>query len=79
LDFTIIRIRKIKGKRNIPRIFQKIRIFGDIWKNVFLRRVLGIISGLFMGSGLCWWQLFLPTLSHGTTLRRDLDNWNIVS
>jgi hypothetical protein len=28
LDFTIIRIRKIKGRRNIPRIFQNLNIWG---------------------------------------------------
>jgi hypothetical protein len=43
----------------------------DIFGNVFLSRVPGIISGLFMSRGLCWWQLFLPTVSHGTTVRRD--------
>jgi hypothetical protein len=45
---------------------------------VFLSEVLGNISELFMDGGLCWWQLFLPTMSHGTTIRRDPDNWNTV-
>jgi hypothetical protein len=38
----------------------------DIWKikntNVFLSGVRGIIFGLFLGRGLCWWKLFLPTM-----------------
>jgi hypothetical protein len=36
------------------------------------------IYGLFMGGELCWWQLFLPIVSHGTTVRRDPHNWNTV-
>ena len=47
MDFIIIGIKR-KGKRNIPE-FE----FLDIWKientNVFLSRVIGIISGLFLG------------------------------
>jgi hypothetical protein len=54
LDFTSIGIRRIKGKKeyslNIPK-FEYLRILGK--SNVFLRRVSGIISGLFMGRGLC--------------------------
>jgi hypothetical protein len=55
--FTIIGIRKRKGKkysRDIPK-FEYLGIFGKSKiKNVFLRRVSRIISGLFMGGGLCW-------------------------
>jgi hypothetical protein len=46
--------------------------------NVFLSGVRGIISGLFLGRGLCWWKLFLPTVSHQTTVRRDPNSWNAV-
>jgi hypothetical protein len=49
LDFTIIGIRKRKGKkRNIPRIFQNLNIWGYLENkntNVFLSRVPGFISG----------------------------------
>jgi hypothetical protein len=38
----------------------------------------GIISGLFISRGLCWRQLFLPPVSHETTLRRDPNSWTIV-
>jgi hypothetical protein len=31
-----------------------------------------------MSRGLCWWQMFLPTVSHGTTVRRDPNNWNTL-
>jgi hypothetical protein len=31
-----------------------------------------------LGHRLCWWQLFLPTVSHGTTVRRDPNGWNNV-
>jgi hypothetical protein len=45
---------------------------------VFLSGVRGIIFGLFLGRGLCWWKLFLPTVSHQTTVRRDPNSWNAV-
>jgi hypothetical protein len=74
LDFIIIGIRKNKRKNeyswNIPE-FEYLEIFGK--SIVFFSRVPGIISGLFMSRGLCWWQLFLPTVSHGTIVRRDPD------
>jgi hypothetical protein len=54
--------------------FEYLEIFG----NVFLSGVPGNISGLFLGRGLCWWKLFLPTLSHGTTVRRDPNGRNTV-
>jgi hypothetical protein len=38
----------------------------------------GIIFGLFLGRGLCWWKLFLPTVSHQTAVRRDPNSWNVV-
>jgi hypothetical protein len=77
LDFIIIGIRKRKGKRNIHVIFQNLNFWGYL-ENVFLSRVSGIIFGLFMDRGLCWCQLFLPTVSHGTTVRQDPDNWNTM-
>jgi hypothetical protein len=40
--------------------------------------VSGIISELFLGRCLCWWQLFISTVSHETTVRRDPNSWNIV-
>jgi hypothetical protein len=49
-------------------MFQNLNIWGYLEK---LSRVPGIISGLFVGGGLCLWQLFLPIVSHGTTVRRD--------
>jgi hypothetical protein len=53
---------------NIPE-FEYLDIFGK--SNAFLSGVPRIISRLFLGRGLCWWQLFLPTVSHETTVRRD--------
>jgi hypothetical protein len=43
--------------------------------DIFLSGVSGIISGLFLGRGLCWWQLFLLTMSHETTVRWDPNSW----
>jgi hypothetical protein len=31
-----------------------------------------------MERGLCWWQLFLPIVSHGTLVRWDPNNCNTV-
>ena len=31
-----------------------------------------------MSRYLCWWQLFLPSLSHETRVRQHPDNWNTV-
>jgi hypothetical protein len=78
LDFIIIGIKR-KGKRNIPE-FEYLEIFrkSKIQMYVFLSGVVEIISGLFFGRGLCWWQLFLPTVSHGTTVRRDPNGWNTM-
>jgi hypothetical protein len=56
-------------------MFQNLNIWGYLEK---LSTVPGIISGLFVGGGLCLWQLFLPTVSHGTTVRRDPNNRNTV-
>jgi hypothetical protein len=46
--------------------------------NLFMSRVPEINSGLFLGRDLCWWQLFLPTMSRGTTVRRNPNGWNTV-
>jgi hypothetical protein len=75
LDFIII--GRKKGKEYSWNIleFEYLEIFG---KNVFLCGVRGIIFGLFLGRGLCWWKLFLPTMSHQTIVRRDPNSWNDV-
>jgi hypothetical protein len=31
-----------------------------------------------MSRCLCWWRLFVPTVSHGTTVRWDPDSWNTM-
>jgi hypothetical protein len=51
LYFTIIGIRKRKGRRNIPGIFQNLNIGGYLKNkkyNVFLSEVLGIFSRLIV-------------------------------
>jgi hypothetical protein len=80
LDFIITgRKRKRKG---IFLEYSRIWIFRDIWKikntNVFMSGVRGIIFGFFLGRGLCWWKLFLPTVSHQTAVRQDPNSWNVV-
>jgi hypothetical protein len=74
LDFIIIGIRKGKGKKKYSKKILKF----EYWLYLKIQKhqcvfsgVPGNISGLFMGGGLCWWLLFLPTVSHGTTVRRD--------
>jgi hypothetical protein len=69
LDFIIIGIKR-KGKRNIP-YFEYFEIFE---KSKGAKNYLWAILGqMFM-----LWQLFLPTVSHGTTVRRDPNSLNIV-
>jgi hypothetical protein len=77
LDF-IITGRKRKGKEYSWNIleFEYLEIFGK--SNVFLSGVRGIIFGLFLVRGLCWWKLFRPTVSHQTAVRRDPNSWNAV-
>jgi hypothetical protein len=79
LDFRFIGIRKRKVRRNIPRIFQNSNIWAYLEKNkntnIFLCGVIGNISRLFMSRGLCWWILFLPTVSNET---RQLDETQIT-
>jgi hypothetical protein len=72
LDFIIIG-RKRKGKEYSWNIleFEYLEIFGK-------SKMRGIIFGLFLGRGLCWWKLFLPTVSHQTAVRRDPNSWNVV-
>ena len=76
MDFIII--GRKKGKECSWNIleFEYLEIFRK--SNVFLSGVRGIIFGLFLGRGLCWWKLFLPTVSHQTTVRRDPNSWNVV-
>jgi hypothetical protein len=74
MDFIIMEIKR-KGKRNIPGIFQNLNVKRYLENQ---SKVPGIIFRLFMSKGLCWCQLFLPTVSFGTTVRRDPDGWNTV-
>ena len=79
LDFYNHRGKR-KGKEYSWNIleFEYLEIFGKSKINVFLSGVQGIIFGLFLGRGLCWWKLFLPIVSHKTTVRQDPNSWNAV-
>jgi hypothetical protein len=67
LDFIIIG-RKRKGNEYSWNIleFEYLEIFERGARNFF---------GLFLGRGLCWWKLFLPTVSHQTAVKRDPNSW----
>jgi hypothetical protein len=49
-------------KKRKKEYFWNIPEFEYLEIKVFLSGVPGIISGLFLVRGLCWWQLFLPTV-----------------
>jgi hypothetical protein len=72
LDFIIIR-RKRKGKEYSWNIleFEYLEIFGKSKIQMYFERGARNFFGLFLGRGLCWWKLFLPTVSHQTAVRRD--------
>jgi hypothetical protein len=71
LDFIIIGIKR-KRIRNIPG-FEYLEIFG---KSKILMYFLAECQKLFLGYS--WWQLFLPNVSHGTTIRWDPNSWNTM-